>query len=243
MRHGLMKTVHCGHFALDNRIDGRPIIGELFAEGRVMDFARVLTSEQELRELMGEPVSKSVVDKSLSALDRHCRLFIGRSPFVLISSSDADGRSDISPKGDPPGFVRVLDDHTLAIPERPGNRRLDTFRNVLQNPHVGLIFLIPGKRETLRVSGTARIVQDAGLAATLSVAGKQPDLCMVIDVEEAFFHCAKCVVRSQLWSAENWPPVDDLPSLAQTMIDAGRMEVSEQYLQGRIDQDERERLY
>ena len=208
-----------------------------------MDFARVLTSEQELRELMGEPVSKSVVDKSLSALDRHCRLFISRSPFVLISSSDADGRSDISPKGDPPGFVRVLDDHTLAIPERPGNRRLDTFRNVLQNPHVGLIFLIPGKRETLRVSGTARIVQDAGLAATLSVAGKQPDLCMVIDVEEAFFHCAKCVVRSQLWSAENWPRIDDLPSLAQTMIDAGRMDVSEQYLQGRIDQDERERLY
>ena len=208
-----------------------------------MGFARVLSSEEELRELMGEPISQSVVDKSLSALDRHCRLFIGRSPFVLISSSDAGGRSDISPKGDPPGFVRVLDDHTLAIPERPGNRRLDTLRNILQNPRVGLIFLIPGKRETLRVSGTARIVQDAELAATLSVAGKSPDLCIVIDVEEAFFHCAKCIVRSKLWSPEHWPPIDDLPSLAQTMIDAAGINAPEQMVQGIIDKDERERLY
>lgn len=208
-----------------------------------MGFARVLSSEEELRELMGEPISQSVVDKSLSALDRHCRLFIGRSPFVLISSSDAGGRSDISPKGDPPGFVRVLDDHTLAIPERPGNRRLDTLRNILQNPRVGLIFLIPGKRETLRVSGTARIVQDAELKATLSVAGKSPDLCVVIDVEEAFFHCAKCIVRSKLWSPEHWPPIDDLPSLAQTMIDAAGINAPEQMVQGIIDKDERERLY
>ena len=208
-----------------------------------MDFARVLSSEQELRELMGEPVSRSVVDKSLSALDRHCRVFISRSPFVLISSSDAGGRSDISPKGDPPGFVRVVDDHTLAIPERPGNRRLDTMRNILQNPHVGLIFLIPGKRETLRVSGTARLVQDGELAATLCVAGKSPDLCIVIDVEEAFFHCAKCIVRSKLWSPENWPPVDDLPSLAQTMIDAAGIDAPEEVVQRSIDKDERERLY
>ena len=209
----------------------------------MMAFARVLSNERELRELMGEPIAQAVVDKSLSALDRHCRLFISRAPFLLISSSDADGRADISPKGDPAGFVRVLDERTLAIPERPGNRRLDTLRNILQNPRVGLIFLIPGKRETLRVSGTARVVQDAELAATLSVAGKAPELCIVVDVEEAFFHCAKCIVRSKLWSPESWPRTDDLPSLAQTMIDAARIDVPEPVLQGVIDDDERERLY
>lgn len=208
-----------------------------------MAFARILSSEQELREVMGEPIAQAVVDKSLSALDRHCRLFISRSPFVLISSSDREGRLDISPKGDPPGFVRVLDDRTLVIPERPGNRRLDTLRNLLQDPHVGLIFMIPGKRETLRVSGTARIVQDAELAATLAVAGKSPEVCIVVDVEEAFFHCAKCIVRSKLWSPEAWPPIDDLPSLAQTMIDAARIEAPEQVIQAVIDKDERERLY
>lgn len=139
--------------------------------------------------------------------------------------------------------MHVLDDNTLAIPERPGNRRLDTLRNVLQNPNVGLIFLIPGKREALRVSGTARIVQDDDLAATLSFAGKSPDLIIVIDVEEAFFHCAKCVVRSKLWSPESWPQIDDLPSLAQTMIDAPGIQAREQVVQGIIDKDERERLY
>jgi PPOX class probable FMN-dependent enzyme len=208
-----------------------------------MDFARVLSSEQDLRALMGEPIAQLVVDKTLSSLDDHCRLFISRSPFVLISSTDAGGRSDISPKGDPPGFVHVLDDHTLAIPDRPGNRRLDTFRNVLQNPGVGLIFLIPGKRETLRVSGTARIVQDAELAATLGFGGKNPDLCLVVDVAEAFFHCAKCIVRSKLWSPESWPQTDDLPSLAQTMIDAAKVKVPQQVVQDVIDRDERERLY
>lgn len=208
-----------------------------------MHFARVLSSEAELRALLGGPIAQAVVDKSLSSLDRHCRLFISRSPFVLISSADASGRPDISPKGDPPGFVRLLDERTLAIPDRPGNRRLDTFRNVLQNPRVGLIFFVPGKRETLRVNGTARIVQDAELAATLSVAGKSPDLCMVVDVEEAFFHCAKCIVRSKLWNPESWPQTDDLPSLAQTMIDAAGIDVPERVFQEVIDRDERERLY
>lgn len=208
-----------------------------------MAFARVISSEQELRDLMGDPVAQAVIDKSIAALDRHCRLFISRSPFVLISSSDANGRADISPKGDPAGFVRVLDDRTLAIPERPGNRRLDTLRNILQNPRVGLIFLIPGKRETLRVSGTARIVQDAELAETFIVAGKAPPLCIVVDVEEAFFHCAKCIIRSKLWSPEEWPQTDDLPSLAQAMIDAARLDLPEPVVHGIIAKDERENLY
>jgi uncharacterized protein len=127
---------------------------------------------------------------------------------------------DISPRGDAPGFVRILDDRTLAVPERPGNRRADTFTNLLENPTVGLIFLIPGKTETLRVSGTARIVRDSDLRDSMSVHGKAPDFALVVETEEAFFHCSKCVMRSNLWKPAEWPALEGLLSLAQTMVDA-----------------------
>ena len=127
-----------------------------------MDFTDVVSTEAGLREVIGPPVPRSV-QKEITRLDVHCRTLIAASPFVLIASSDASGRMDVSPKGDPPGFVQVLDDETLAIPDRPGNRRADTFTNILQNPGVGLLFLIPGKLETLRVNGRARIVRDAAL--------------------------------------------------------------------------------
>src|SRR5215467_3131721 len=125
-------------------------------------FDGVIESEQELRDILGHPAARAI-DKQLARLDAHCRAIIARSPFVLIASCDREGRMDVSPKGDPPGFVQVLDDATLAIPDRPGNRRADTFRNVLQNPKVGLIFIVPGKGETLRISGSARIVGDSWL--------------------------------------------------------------------------------
>src|SRR5438477_9213632 len=125
-----------------------------------MRFDDVIRSEAELRELMGEPIAPPVVEKTLSSLDRHCLAFISRAPFVLIASSDREGRMDISPKGDAPGFVRVLDSTTLAIPDRPGNQRFDTFKNLFESPRIGLIFLIPGKRETLRISGKAEVVRD-----------------------------------------------------------------------------------
>jgi PPOX class probable FMN-dependent enzyme len=135
-----------------------------------MHFREVITDAAQFRELMGEPPPPCVA-KTIASLDRHCRTFIGRSPFVLIASANARGRMDISPKGDAPGFVRILDDKTLAVPDRPGNRRADTFTNILENPKVGLFFLIPGKTETLRVSGTAKIVRDSDLRESMSAHG------------------------------------------------------------------------
>ncbi len=205
-------------------------------------FSGIVRTETELREIIGEPAAP-VVQKTLSALDRHCRAYIAKSPFLLIASSDSDGRMDISPKGDPPGFVRVIDDETLAIPDRPGNRRADTFHNLLQNPRLGLIFLIPGKKETLRVSGRAEIVHDEALRETMAINGKAPDLALVVRVEEAFFHCAKCVTRSKLWRPGDWPSLKGLPTLAETMIDAAKIDAPADAVQALIDQDEKERLY
>jgi len=205
-------------------------------------FSEVIRSREALRDILGDPPAP-VVAKTLSALDRHCKTFIARSPFVLIASSDGQGRVDISPKGDPEGFVQVIDDKTLAVPERPGNRRADTFHNVLENPQVGLIFLIPGKRETLRVSGKAQLVRDADLRASMALNGKAPDLALVLSVEEAFFHCAKCVIRSKLWTPEAWPSLDGLPTLAETMIDAAKIDAPVEAVEAIIKDDEKERLY
>jgi PPOX class probable FMN-dependent enzyme len=189
-----------------------------------MRFKDVITDADRFRELMGEPPPPCVA-KTIASLDRHCRAFIGRSPFVLIASANARGRMDISPKGDAPGFVRILDDKTLAVPDRPGNRRADTFTNILENPKVGLIFLVPGKTETLRVSGTAQIVRDSDLRESMSVHGKTPDFALVVETEEAFFHCSKCIMRSKLWKPAEWPALDGLPGLAQTMVDAGALPI------------------
>lgn len=208
-----------------------------------MKFNDVVRSEPELRALMGGPVAPPVVEKTLSALDRHCLTFIKRSPFVLIASSNAAGRMDISPKGDAPGFVKVLDEHTLAIPDRPGNQRFDTFRNLFESPRVGLIFLIPGKRETLRISGKAEVVRDCELLATLAANGKVPALAIAVHVNEAFFHCAKCIIRSHLWQPEQWPPLDGLPTLAQAMKDAASIPAPVEVVEGIIREDEEKRLY
>jgi PPOX class probable FMN-dependent enzyme len=207
-----------------------------------MHFQNVVTDPVAFRELIGEP-PPSCVAKTIAVLDRHCRAFIARSPFVLIASSNARGQVDISPKGDAPGFVRVLDDITLAIPDRPGNRRADTFTNVLENPGVGLIFLIPGKSETLRVSGSAKIVRDAGLRESMAARGKTPDFALAVEIQEAFFHCSKCIIRSSLWTPKEWPALEGLPNLARTMVDAGALPMPVEELEEIIKQDESERLY
>ena len=208
-----------------------------------MQFNDVLGSEAELREMLGHPVIAAVVDKTLSKLDRHCITFIQRAPFVLISTADSQGRQDISPKGDAPGFVAVLDEHTLLIPDRPGNQRFDTLCNLFQNPKVGLIFLIPGKRETLRVSGTAQVVRDPELLAGLAAQGKIPALAIAVTVEEAFIHCAKCMIRSKLWQPEAWPSLEGLPSMAEAMKDAAAIPLPVDAIAGLIANDETERLY
>jgi PPOX class probable FMN-dependent enzyme len=202
----------------------------------------IVKTEERFREVMGHPAER-VVAKVISALDEHCRAFIARSPFVLIASSDASGNVDVSPKGDPPGFVQVLDDETLAIPDRLGNRRADTFRNILQNPKVGLLFMIPGKEETLRVSGTAIIVRDDWLRERMPIRGKAPDFAIVVKVEEAFAHCAKSMIRSKLWETDHWPDLDGLPSIARMMVDHGKLPMSVEEMQALADDSYRSKLY
>jgi len=160
-------------------------------------FTDTINSEEELRATCGAP--SWFQSKILSTLNARCRQFIAESPFLVLASSGVEGRIDTSPKGDEPGFVHVLDDLTLAVPDRDGNRRLDTFTNVLQNPNVGLIFFVPGRRETLRISGKARIVRDVVLLQRMALRGKLPKVAALVSIERAFFHCGSCIARSQLW--------------------------------------------
>jgi PPOX class probable FMN-dependent enzyme len=167
-----------------------------------LDNAPVRT-EAELEALVGRP-SPTIANKVRSRLNASDRRWIAHSPLVFIGTSDAQGRADVSPKGDPGSVAVVLDDTTLVVPERTGNRRADGFRNVLQNPQVGLIFVEPGRSETLRVAGRARIAVDEPFFDRLVVRGHRPALALVVDVEEVFLHCAKAFARSQAWNAEYW---------------------------------------
>ena len=205
-------------------------------------FSDPITSEEQLLAVLGLPLPRSIA-KEISKLDAHCRGFISRSPFVFVSSCDAAGRMDISPKGDPAGFVHILDDSTLAIPDRPGNRRADTFFNVLQNPRVGLLFLIPGKGETLRVSGCATVVRDRRLREQMVVHGKTPELALVVAVEQAFFHCAKCVIRSHLWDSPSWPDFTGFPSHANCLVDHAKLHETIEEVQASIDRNYQGQLY
>ena len=162
-------------------------------------FRDVITSESELRAHVG-PANRRFTSKVLHRLNRRCQAFIAASPFVVIGSTNELGMVDLSPKGDGAGFVRCLDDKTLAIPDRTGNRRVDTFHNVLQKPGVGLIFIVPGQRETLRVTGRALIVRDQNIRNMMMDKGRIPELAMIVAVERAFFHCGKCITRSNLWN-------------------------------------------
>jgi PPOX class probable FMN-dependent enzyme len=181
-------------------------------------FGDTITSESELRQLVGEP-GELAVKKELTYLDRHCRAFIARSPFAVVGTVGASGRCDVSPRGDAPGFVQVLDERTLAIPERPGNRRLDTLINVLQTGRVGLLFLIPGIEETLRVNGRACLLRDPAILEGSVVQGKRPLLAIGVEAEECFLHCAKALKRSHLWQTDQWPSPDAVPTLARMLFD------------------------
>lgn len=178
-----------------------------------------ISTVAELESLIGQP-SAGAVAKQRPALHTLDREWLAASPFCLIATADADGRCDVSPKGDPPGeLVQVLDDRTLAIAERPGNRRVAGFRNVLVNSHVGLIFFLPGRGDTLRVNGRARLVSDAPFFDDLVVRGHRPVLALVVEVEEVFHHCSKAFLRSKLWDPATWHPetVAARPVIAQTL--------------------------
>nr|WP_211348972.1 pyridoxamine 5'-phosphate oxidase family protein [Nocardioides litoris] len=164
--------------------------------------------------LVGEPTARAR-DKGRPRLLDVDRAWLAASPFCVLATADGDGRCDASPKGDPAGtLVHVLDDTTIAIAERPGNRRVDGYRNVLANPHVGLLFLIPGRGDTLRVNGRARLVSDAPFFDDMVVQGHRPVLAMVVEVEDVFFHCAKAFMRSGLWQPETWDPEGVVPRRA-----------------------------
>jgi len=179
----------------------------------VTDSLAEISSEAELRELLGTPMPRAITKERIRLHDRD-RDWLAASPFCLIATSAADGTCDVSPKGDPPGFTLVLDDATIAIPERPGNRRADGFRNILSNPHAGLIYLVPGRKETLRINGRARLIREAPFFDDMIVKGHRPQLAIVVEIEQIFFHCMKAFLRSKLWEPESWRP-DALPSHAQ----------------------------
>jgi PPOX class probable FMN-dependent enzyme len=186
-------------------------------------FNRIVTSVEELRELLGEPQERSRL-KVIPELDAHCRAFIAHSPFLLIGTANAFGQCDVSPKGDEPGFVRVLDDRTLVIPDRPGNRRFDGFKNILENPHVGLLFLIPNVQETLRINGRACIIRDEELLATMEARGKRPPFGIGVEVEECFLHCPKAFIRSSLWDAAKADSDRPVASFARMLLDHTKIE-------------------
>ncbi len=179
--------------------------------------ARIETAV-DLRALYGEPGERSV-KKVLDRLDLHCRRYIALSPFVLISSQGADGLGDVTPRGDHPGFVAVENDRSLLMPDRPGNNRLDALMNILANPSVGMLFMVPGIDETLRVSGRAEIRTDPSLLAQFEMAGKLPKSVLRIAVAEAYLHCAKALMRSRLWDPAARVERSTLPSLGEMIKD------------------------
>lgn len=181
-------------------------------------FEHQIASEEELRELLGHP-STLVRNKVIDHLDHHCCEFIRLSPYAVLSTCNSDGRCDASPRGDAPGFVRVLDERRLVIPERPGNRRMDSLLNILSNPHVGIIFMIPGLEETLRVNGSACVIRDEFILSEMDVNGRRPLVGIGIEVEECYIHCAKALKRSRLWQSDSWPSPSELPNPAKILAE------------------------
>ena len=201
-----------------------------------------ITNAAEVKAILG-PDFPSQIAKVIDHIDAHCKAWIERCPFIVIASINSVGAMDTSPKGDPPGFVKVLDKHTLAIPDRLGNRRGDTFLNALENPSIGIVFIIPKRREVLRISGTASLAKDPDLLAEMTIKGKVPDLAMIVRVREAFFHCGKSMIRSGLWEPDRWGSIDGLPSYAQALKDHGSLDAPLDALEVGVARNETERLY
>lgn len=172
-----------------------------------------IDNETSLRSLFGE-THPLAVKKCLPRLDSHCQQFVSLSPFLCLSTQHADGTADVSPRGDPPGFVQILDANTIAIPDRPGNNRLDSLSNIISNPSVGILFLVPGFEDTLRVNGQAYLDRAPALLSTMLIKGRTPTLAIVVDVKEAFLHCAKALRRSRLWRSDSVQDRGKMPSLA-----------------------------
>jgi len=194
-----------------------------------------IDTHEALRDLIGETKPRTR-QKILDHLDEHARNLIAHSPFVLLATSAPDGSCDVSPRGDPAGSVLVLDDRTLVLADRPGNKLIDSFRNIVDNPHAGLLFLVPGMNETLRVNGRAKLLSDAPFFDSLVVQGKRPKLAIVIEVEELYMHCAKAFLRSSLWQPETWPDRSALPSMGTIMRDQMALPIAAEELDARLNE-------
>lgn len=206
-------------------------------------FTEQVRSAGELASIVGTPSALSV-NKELRALDEHMRKFIALSPFVVISTHSADGRCDASPRGDAPGFVNVVDERMLLIPDRRGNKRVDSFRNIIETGAAGLLFLIPGVGETLRVNGRAAIVRDEAWLTPLAAQGKRPLLGVAVEVQECFLQCAKALLRSKLWEPHESPILQNLPCAAQMFADQVQLpEYDVAALQALLDDAYRNNLY
>ena len=185
-------------------------------------FADQIHSAEELATILGTP-SEFSLRKELKTLDGHMRRFIAHSPFVVVSTHSADGKCDASPRGDPCGFVHVIDDRMLLIPDRAGNQRVDSYRNILETGRIGLLFLVPGVGETLRVNGRAAIIRDAAWLTPLTLQGKRPAVAVAVQIEECFLQCAKALIRSKLWEAHERPDSQSLPCAAEMFTDQVKM--------------------
>ena len=205
-------------------------------------FKEIITTEADLRAILGTP-SEVVKNKTITILDKHCRKFIEHSPFLTIASTNSKGETDVSPKGDPAGFVKVLDEKTLVIPERLGNKRADTLVNILENPGIGLLFFIPGIKETLRVNGKAQIVTDLAIREQLKFKNKLPQLAVIVHVEEAFMHCSKCVVRSKLWTDIDPDIRQKVPNLAEIIVDHAKLDAPVEQVKIYLEDSVKNNLY
>jgi len=187
----------------------------------VAAFAPAVLTDDEARALVASyaPVHPIAAKKDIGRIDPHLRKFIALSPICFIATADASGKQDVTPRGDPPGSFKVLDDTTLAIPDRPGNNRLDTLKNLLENPEIALIFLLPGTNETVRLAGTARLSTDPQLLESMAVQGKAPKCAVVVSVRQAYMHCAKALLRSKLWTGDYAQPKGTFPSISRIIGD------------------------
>lgn len=201
-----------------------------------------ITSADELQGML-KPMHPSQVNKTIDHIDAHCAAWLSRTTFVSIASCDARGNMDVSPKGDPAGFIKVLDPKTLALPDRIGNFRADTFFNVLENPRVGMMCVVPKRKEVVRINGAAEIVMDDELLDLTELNGHRPDFVLLIRVEEAFFHCGKAMIRSRMWQPDHWGSIDGLPTYSEALKDHGEMDMPLEEIEERMAFNEASRLY
>lgn len=195
-----------------------------------------------MREIVGEPLPKIAV-KEMSYLDKYARQFIEMSPFLVLGTSSAEGKQDVSPRGDPPGSVKIIDDATILMAERKGNRRADSMSNIAENPEVGMIFFLPGVSETLRINGQARLTDDPALLGDMAMKGSAPVIGVLVDIEHVYFHCAKAIIRSKLWDPETAIDRSEFPSYGQISRDQREPELTVEEAEAKMEENYRTELY